>query len=55
MISDVSVLVGKFHAKKRVSKKSLNDLRGVLLEILADVCKLGDEGESKRKQDKVQS
>jgi len=35
---------GKFHAKKKVTKKSQVELRGVLVEILSDVCKLDDEG-----------
>jgi hypothetical protein len=38
--------VGKFHAKKKVSKKSQVDLRGVLVEILTDVCKLDEAGEA---------
>lgn len=40
-------LAGKFHAKKKVTKKSQVELRGVLVEILSDVCKLDDEGEWK--------
>jgi hypothetical protein len=40
------VVVGKFHRQKRVSKKSQLDLRGVLLDVLSDVCKLNDEGEA---------
>jgi len=36
--------VGRTHLKRRISKKSQNDLRGVLVEILTSVCTLDAEG-----------
>lgn len=37
-------LVGKFHAKRNVTKKAHNEVRIVLVEILSDVCKLTETG-----------
>ncbi|CRK93815.1 CLUMA_CG007342, isoform A [Clunio marinus] len=36
--------IGKFHAKKKITKKSQNDLRSVVVDILTDVCKLDEQG-----------
>lgn len=37
-------LVGKFHAKRKITKKSHNEVRSVVVEILTEACKLDDEG-----------
>lgn len=36
--------VGKSHIRRKISKKTYNDLRGVIVDVLSDVCKLNDEG-----------
>ncbi|KAG5674759.1 hypothetical protein PVAND_004709 [Polypedilum vanderplanki] len=42
-IKKIIAEVGKFHAKKKVSKKSQVEVRSVLVDVLSDVCKLNDE------------
>nr|BAO18452.1 globin [Polypedilum nubifer] len=42
-IKKIIAEVGKFHAKKKVTKKAHNEVRSVLVDILIEVCKLSDE------------
>jgi hypothetical protein len=35
--------IGKYHRRRGIEKKSFNQLRIVILEIMSDVCKLDDE------------
>lgn len=43
-LTDFLFPVGKSHIKRKISKKSCNDLRSVVVDVLSDVCKLDDEG-----------
>lgn len=43
-LTDFLFPVGKSHIKRKISKKSYNDLRSVVVDVLSDVCKLDDEG-----------
>ena len=36
--------MGKNHNRRRITKRSFNELRGIIVEVLSQVCHLDDEG-----------